>query len=69
MCIRDRAIRDNSILSENLQDEVEADLTLGQRLAAVSYTHLDVYKRQVWFSKGFSIPFSLPTGDENPSLW
>lgn len=28
-----KAIRDNSILSENLQDEVEADLTLGQRLA------------------------------------
>lgn len=27
------AIRDNSILSENLQDEIEAELTLGQRLA------------------------------------
>ncbi len=28
-----KAIRDNSILSENLQDEAEANLTLGQRIA------------------------------------
>jgi uncharacterized membrane protein len=27
------AIRDNSILSENIQDEIEAELTFGQRLA------------------------------------
>jgi uncharacterized membrane protein len=28
-----KAIRDNSILSDNLQDDIEGDLTLGQRLA------------------------------------
>ena len=27
------AIKNNSILSENIQDEIEADLTIGQRLA------------------------------------
>ena len=60
MCIRDRSTEDGSLgsqgfVTDHLQnlaaERVDVIYTCGPKpmlRAAVSYTHLDVYKRQVW---------------------
>ena len=50
MCIRDRAagktIQEGRINELHIQPGASAELALPYDLTAVSYTHLDVYKRQ-----------------------
>ena len=56
MCIRDRVNQENldklderiELLKEELNKEISDNYeSTNQRLEAVSYTHLDVYKRQI----------------------
>ena len=56
MCIRDRNEEKHT---EELERVPQLEARLGE-IRPVSYTHLDVYKRQAWGSKGDSLGASLP---------
>ena len=45
MCIRDRNYNATTFRKEKVKNKIQLQRELG--LEAVSYTHLDVYKRQV----------------------
>ena len=51
MCIRDRDTLDDKLtgLGSGADDYLTKPFAI-QELEAVSYTHLDVYKRQIWCS-------------------
>ena len=61
MCIRDRyklsfSMEMNRYLNANQQDFMQEDTQAGMIYAylAVSYTHLDVYKRQIHYTHGIA---------------